>query len=299
MRKVIAVVFVLIGLGYFLLVPEDHAKELRYDGLTVAEVPDEDAGSAPVALDYTTPEVLAPPALDREEVESANPADGTAADADHADTDDLDQLAQLDELGLPGLEDVPVDLPGDQAPSELEGELISGRVVDFQGRPQPGVRVRVEHAYLPAVTGTSDADGAFRLRPAEPRGELVLATRGRVLLGGECTLRENQSEGYLLVVATPVVVRGSVVDEVGQPLDGVRIHGAAPTDVLVPFGTPALPIDHEEQTNFTNARGEFELGPLPQIPGTHIEFRLDGYESQTVELPADAHAPLAVVLART
>ena len=302
MRKLLALLVVVIAAAYFLLFPEDFAQELPYDGLTLSTEVAVPPPPPPAGLDLT-PEQLLPPARETREPVTAESGEPLTAlgDSPAGGFDDLDQLGELGEL-VAGLEDasidedVPVALPGDLAPVATEGTPISGRVVDPAGNGIPGVRVRVEHAYLPEVQSSTDPSGTFRMTPAEPRGTLTLATSAWVLLGGDLSLRDGQTAEYLLVVAEPVFLRGVVVDEAGVRIDGARVHGFAPSDALVPFGMPSLPMDHEAQHGYTNARGEFRIGPVPLMAGTELEVQHDGYPALRQGLPEDPRQPLTVVL---
>ena len=291
MRKLTAFLVVLVAAAYFLLFPEDHAQELPFDGLTVGTAEDLERALGtrePVPAErpeLTSPELLLPLEEERQAVE---PEPGAPL------LDPLDDLGLADPLPLE--DSVPAALPGDAAPAETSGVALSGRVVNTAGQGLPGVRVRVEHPYLPEVLGTSGPTGEFHLTPAEPRGDLVLATTAWVLLGGRRALEADLTEGYLLVVAEPVILRGTVVDPSGQPVEGAQVHGFAPSDALVPFSIAAVPLDHERQHSYTNARGVFQIGPVALMPGTQVEVRKDGYAPVTQGLPEDPRAPLAIVL---
>lgn len=297
MRKLSVFLVLLVAVGYFFMFPEDHAAELPFDGLTVGDpelleslIAEEEARVEAERL-AEFPELVEPPTLLDEAVqrELVEPQSGASA---LAPADDLGPLA--DEA----FEDGSQPLPGDLAAVESMGVPISGRVVNAAGEPIAGVRVRVQHPYLPEVQGSSGPDGSFRLTPQELRGDLVLATTSWVLLGGRLTLESTVTDDYLIVVANPVLLHGSVVDEAGRPINGARIHGRAPTDTLVPFRIPALPLDHEVQHGTSNARGQFRIGPVPLLEGTQVEVRMDGYEPLVVDLPADPRAPLSIVLKR-
>ncbi len=175
-------------------------------------------------------------------------------------------------------------------------EPVRGRLVRVDGTPVAGVRVLLEHAWVPQVSAVSDAEGAFQLTPSERRGKLVLEGRDLLLLGGEHTLTSSKAEGYLLVVADPVTVRGKVVDPSGAPVSGARVFAHPPSDAMVPLGIAALPVPSEDQHGFTSEDGTFELGPLPDVPRSQIEVTQQGFAPAVSPFPPDRGEVVLIVL---
>jgi hypothetical protein len=175
-------------------------------------------------------------------------------------------------------------------------EPIEGRVVRVDGEPVVGARIALEHAWVPEVSAVSDENGAFQLTPSERRGELVLRSGGQLLLGGERNLSDAKSDGYLLVVADPVTVRGRVVDPSGAIVAGARVFGHPPSDAMVPFGIASLPLASDDQLGFTADDGTFVLGPLPDVPRSLIEVTSKGFETARIPFPIEAGQEVLIVL---
>jgi hypothetical protein len=195
-------------------------------------------------------------------------------------------LVYEEELPLPSVDARPAEPERERGAPEAAAprQTFAGRVLRPDGSGVPGVAVRLEHAWVPEVRAISDAEGRFELTPEEPRGELALAGSDWLLLGGDRILSPTRSEGYVLAVAPPLTVSGSVVDPLGEPIAAADVRALTPPDVLVPLGIASLPLPSEGHAALSDPEGRFQLGPLPDVPGVEIEVAADGMGTKRVPL---------------
>lgn len=173
---------------------------------------------------------------------------------------------------------------------------LRGAVVDLAGQPVAGVTVERRHAYLDAGLARSGADGRFEIVLSELHGELVTRSDEWLLVGGERFLSDFREQDFLLVVAPAMTLSGRVVDPAGQAIADAAVTLVQPGDALVRFGIVAPPLEHEAQRGWSDRDGQFKLGPVPRIPGARVEATLSGAEPGSAEVPADATAPVTIVL---
>lgn len=173
---------------------------------------------------------------------------------------------------------------------------LRGKVVDLAGAPVEGIVVERRHAYLDAGHARSGADGRFEIVLNELHGELVPRSDDWLLVGGERFLSDYREAEFLLVVAPAVTLSGRVVDPAGQPIPDAVVTLVQPGDALVRFGIVAPPLEHEAQRGWSDRDGQFKLGPVPRIAGARVEATLTGANPGSAEVPADAAAPLTIVL---
>ena len=212
------------------------------------------------------------------------------------ETVDVGDLDALEGVALE-VADVPPDEAGlPSRPSEVNPVTIEGRALRVDGVGVSGLRVRLEHPWVPEVSSVTDADGNFSLTPSEMKGELVPDSTTWVLVGGERNLTPSRKDGYQIVVAEPVSVRGQVVSADGSPVEGARIFGHPPTDAMVPLGISAIPLETEDQVAYTDRDGRFQVGPLPNVPRARIEVTRNGFAPASVPMPADPEREILVVL---
>ena len=190
--------------------------------------------------------------------------------------------------------------PEDGGTGQTQGgspvETITGRVVRVDGSGVPGMRVRLEHPWVPEVATVTDAEGNFSLTPSELRGELLPESTTWMLVGGTRNLTPSHAEEYLIVVAQPVSLHGRVTSLEGSPVEGARIFGHPPSNAMVPLGISAIPVETPDQVSFTNSEGAFRVGPLANVPGTLVEVTRRGYRPVTVPVPEDPAQEILVLL---
>ena len=196
--------------------------------------------------------------------------------------------AEGDEISYEELSDPGLDEDYEPVPAGPR-QTLSGHVRLPNGDAVGGVVVRLDHAWVEEVRAVTDLNGYFELTPDEPRGELDIHGTDWFLLGGSRVVSASQTEDYLLVVAPPLTVLGSVVDADDAPVKDAEVTARTPSGVLVPLGIAALPIQGEGQTALTNRAGRFRLARIPDVEGIELEVRSDDHLPATVPLPsADA-----------
>lgn len=147
----------------------------------------------------------------------------------------------------------------------LRGVRVAGSVTDPEGRRAPGALVRVVTDRGPdSVWARTDAEGRFSLEPVRPeRARFLIATRASPDLFGRCRFPTGAGSRELdslhIALAEPSRVRGRVTDARGARVEGARVS-------IVGTST----------TTWTDARGEFVLGPVSAE-------RLDDPRSMVVE----------------
>jgi hypothetical protein len=161
--------------------------------------------------------------------------------------------------------------PRAAAPSEIRlvpAAVITGRVVDSSGQPAVRVAVRVRRVQASATPANVPTDdrGEFRVGQLAS-GQYELFTQGR---GGEpmsdtvsVTLQAGEQIDIALTQLTPSVefpfseggaVSGTVVDEYGEPMEGLRV-------ALLALGTTG--VGHISPPAVTVDRGRYRLYFVP------------------------------------
>ncbi len=184
---------------------------------------------------------------------------------------------------------------------------LSGRVVDAEGKPLAGVRVRFRHRlppgardWLPAREAATDASGTFQLAEMPPEPDLLYGfrfdLRGYRWRG---TGFEIEPTGGGLRLAGPVtlepawVLAGRVTDPSGEPIAGARV---------TPFKGDRIP--EGASTHSTDAGGRFRIDHLA-APIGGVEILARGFVGAKVEIEPrrsldaaalDAVEPAAIVL---
>ena len=117
---------------------------------------------------------------------------------------------------------------------------VVGRVLDSQGRPASGVRIRTSTERFAVSSTLSAADGSFILRGLAAGTQAVEAEGEAGNAQAEFVLAEGESATWNVVLADVPWIHGLVLDEGGEPLESwvvVAFSGAsrerarsAPTD---------------------------------------------------------------------
>jgi len=196
------------------------------------------------------------------------------------------------------------------------GPFLSGRLLDADGTPLRDVDVEVDAFLAPSdhqlfdheARGRTDEEGNFRLdatgavlgaetmrgaKPATVRARVVVTVReeaglvtGRIALQAPETVDGVADLGELRVPRFADLVRGTVVDDAGAPIDGVEI-GLARSDESSRDG------DALERallaTGASDAHGEFVLRGEP--PGEGFAVRVFGDRSDAFVAPAPVPLP--------
>ncbi len=153
-----------------------------------------------------------------------------------------------------------IDLPAHGDVTDLDVVLvrargsIAGQVIDEQGQPLAGVRVRLNGDHAFRTTGEA---GTFRFGPLRDDSYfLQVPTPAFATSPSESSrtvrvVEGRQVESVLFVVVRGATLRGTVVAaETGQPIDGIRIV----------LGQAESTKDHRSLV--TDERGEFEMSRL-------------------------------------
>jgi hypothetical protein len=166
--------------------------------------------------------------------------------------------------------------------------LVRGLVIGADGNPQAGVAFAVRSGDRVAFAGRSARDGTFE---TEVEAEVLDAGASLepqdaswIALAGPVHITPGLGEGYTLVVARSIEIRGRVVDEEGLPVAGADVAGSASASAPRALAVPDAPAF--EQRARSGSDGRFSLGPLPATGWTRVRASREGY------LPAETGAPL-------
>ncbi len=161
------------------------------------------------------------------------------------------------------------------------GAALSGRVLDAWGAPVKNAELRLFGAGRVSTDKTTDAQGAFRFTGLTPGGYSLLALRRDAPAGCARSAVEVPEHGEVsttLRMEAKHTLSGLVVDERGQPVEGVRVE---------PWKDLDLRLLDEEGSMFrefsvtTDAGGRFTLSGLPD--GSYrLAGAKEGYEEGTV-----------------
>jgi protocatechuate 3,4-dioxygenase beta subunit len=206
---------------------------------------------------------------------------------------------------------------------------VTGRVVEADGTPAPGLRVELlqvsvdtflgdVHVAQPLVSigvgeATTDAEGRFTIGGALGTGYHGL---GIDLGGVRATMRFiDESLNYAEVsdvgdiqLAEFATVFGVVIDDDGEPVEGARVRLAAMPDIIVQSGV--LELRAESKVAFNEGTG-FSIADPPQWAGSLVdrlpvstaytnvdgEFRLEGVPAGRVSGGIDRVGSAATVIA--
>lgn len=240
----------------------------------------------------------------------AAPAEGLESVMD----DDLDVLER--EGPVQELERRPARTAGAAAPSSAErpadaapSEIVTGSVLDMQGRPVAGIEVRFEPEDLARSAGVhpavlSAADGAFQLPLPEDRGSLTVRDDDHAAVVQPFLDGSPPTVEPIVVVAPRRSYAGRVVDTDGRPVEGATVEitldgswlGSSSLGVSGPDGRTVHLLLPFTETR-TDAEGRFAFDSVGRVEGSHVAAERDGYERGRVPLPEESKRDLELVLA--
>ena len=155
----------------------------------------------------------------------------------------------------------------------VKGGIVSGRVMDSTGRPVVGASVRSETGGS-GGSPVSDAEGRYELRDL-PAGALSIVVSRPLTASGSfdgnetmqrrtIVLGEGQRlDGVDLVVPKGGVISGRILDELGEPVEGLSVRALQAQ--TVGGRTLARPVGRVAMRK-TDDRGQYRIYGLP--PGT-------------------------------
>jgi len=166
--------------------------------------------------------------------------------------------------------------------SEQKERVISGIVLGRDQRPVPDVFLRwgLGHGFG-AITTTTDATGKFTMIVPEDEQRLC------VIPGDQAPqfplIARNGNQEIKVILEKGFSASGTVLDDQGKPLEGVRVRPIFPHPKDEPGRTHYV----NEKTVFTDKAGKFTIKGLPEE--IHFEFSKTGYSEakyQTLTLNA-------------
>ena len=187
--------------------------------------------------------------------------------------------------------------PSEAGPAPLVP--VRGRVLDVQGGPLVGVRVRLEGA---GVSDPSDGSGAFVLEiPADHRalesgGEIETADPAHVTLCHSLLDGSSRDREHIIVAAPRLVLAGRVTDDADLALAGARVaieYEGYIRDFPVPLDRN---VRRRVETR-SDEEGRFRLDDAPAIRGGVVTASKEGYQSGGAELPTVSREDLILILA--
>jgi RNA polymerase sigma factor (sigma-70 family) len=170
---------------------------------------------------------------------------------------------------------------------------IAGRVVDADGRPSPGVNVKVGDQRVAA-----DATGAFALASAVEGMLLARADEP-----GKFTVLEGVVRGgalpppVLVVVAPAVRLAGHVRDGAGQPVAEATLQVVWPADLRSRLRDVSDAASEQAVVTRCRADGDFALA-AGAVRGAELLASAPGYVPHRRPLPDRDEQALAIVLER-
>ncbi|MBI5364499.1 MAG: sigma-70 family RNA polymerase sigma factor [Planctomycetes bacterium] len=184
---------------------------------------------------------------------------------------------------------------GTSASTSTGPALVRGKVLDATGRPLAGVRVGVRGerggssaaSPMERALATSADDGSFSF-PAQPGAERVVDCEERwtTVIAGKDARGEGRLE-QVLVLARPRALAATVVDALGAPVAGARVHVRLAASFRTRLREVLDASASLERDATSGADGAFFLDDLPDLADVELAVRHDAYlpiEARLVDL---------------
>ncbi|MCP3099314.1 carboxypeptidase regulatory-like domain-containing protein [Myxococcus sp. K15C18031901] len=184
----------------------------------------------------------------------------------------------------------PLDFTLEKAP------VVSGVLVDEQGAPLPDISIQVSTTSGPVTT---NEHGAFVTTVPSPGSVVLTNGPGEGVFAGQRLTVQAPASNLRWVLKQGARVRGKVLDEEGQPLEGVTVLAWREDDTR--SARPSLPTNSNGLFQLTGLKpGRFVLEALVETEGTRrVASRAvdvgEGEPTQ-VELTLEAGASLSGLL---
>jgi len=168
-------------------------------------------------------------------------------------------------------------------------DVVTGTVIAPDGVPVAGASVEEvgdENQLLSQllgvgpVTATSDENGAFALGGVRPGREIRIAASHRDF-GASEDVRVRAGEPVTLRLAEPLAIRGTVVDEAGAAIAGVRVQAAR--------AAPDAPSDlFSARPSVTDAEGRYLVRNAPKgeltVTFDHPDYAIEKVQTTSQDL---------------
>jgi len=199
--------------------------------------------------------------------------------------------------------EVPPSAPPASAPSEpvlAAAVPLSGRLVDVEGAPLPGLAVvGVSDAGLRLeLEARSNADGSFQVRHVGGAAELRVGEPGWATVAAGLVAPGREA----LVVAGPALaLAGIVTDEAGAPVAGADVRLVLPADLGagLPVSLDATRPVHQGWRALSADDGRFALREVAHVEGARLAVRALDFDVADEPAPEVSRDDLQLVLRRT
>lgn len=188
------------------------------------------------------------------------------------------------------------------------GRTVLGKVVDASGRVVAGAEVRAWSADPQArpedllrasdreMRQTTGRDGSFSLA-AVPAGPLDLSVRAKGaapawLRGVEVASGSSPLDIGRIVLGPEIVLRGTVVDDMGAAINGVKVTAVPATTLPRPGDLSGGP----PPASLTDADGRFSLAGVDTGVRLFLRAERDGFLPATQEVEAAGGDPILLTL---
>ena len=177
-----------------------------------------------------------------------------------------------------------------QPPAEPEQRTVLGQALNVSGEPVPGLEVAFVSSLdeVPAAEAprtVAGADGRFALNVEQRRGFVIAFDDEWVTFFAGFVRPSSDGADSIIVVARPMSLRGSVVDDSGMSLAGARVGLQTPAD----FGRSLGPVMENSQklgfVGLADADGRFSIERVPRVPGAQIRALMEGHVPFAVGQP--------------
>ena len=176
---------------------------------------------------------------------------------------------------------------------------IRGRVLDPDAIPLAGIEVMFHGGSSdPPPRAVSGIGGVFELE-IQPTDGTVRVTDPRLVNVSVGVVRTGREVEPLVVVAPGHDLAGRVVDSSGAPLLGARVTLDPPPGFMRRFDVVLDSTLRFEAGSTTDASGSFALPGVPDLAGSRVVARLDGFADGSVEAPPGNDAGLRIEMSRS